>query len=309
MSYWFTRLFPVWAIIGSWIAYAMPELFRGSTSIVPALLGVVMLAMGLTLTWKSFAVVWTRPRVVLTGVLAQYTVMPGLALGLALLLGLTPELTAGFVLVGSCPGGTASNLIAYLSGAEVALSISLTAISTILSVVLTPSLTWLLLGERVDVPFWDMLADIAKIVLLPVLVGVIVNSRYEGSLSRLKPWLPAVSVAAIVWIIAIVVAVNADELPSVGITILFGVCLHNLLGLGSGYAIGRGLGYTEQQARTLAIEVGMQNSGLGAVLAHQYFGAVAALPSAIFSIWHNLSGSLLAVWLRNRPSADPADTL
>lgn len=306
-----TQLFPVWAVTFSALAYAYPEPFVPLAPAVAPLLGVVMLGMGLTLTGESFKLVLRRPRVVLTGVALQYLLMPTGAYLIAAIFSLPAQLTAGLVLVGSCPGGTASNVITYLAGGVVALSITMTAISTFLSVVLTPLTTWLLVGKSVPVPVASMLTDILIIVIVPVSVGLIVNRYWGARLEPLKRVFPLVSVGAIVLIIAIIVAGNQQQISTVGWTVLLSVALHNFLGLGCGYGLARLSSFHPAECRTIAIEVGMQNSGLGVVLAQRYFTAVAALPGAIFSIWHNLSGSLLAAWWStpNRRKSSPIPDL
>jgi BASS family bile acid:Na+ symporter len=217
-------------------------------------------------------------------------------------LGLPVELAAGLILVGSCPGGTASNVICYLARADVALSISLTAVSTVLAVGATPLLTRFWVGTAVEVDVAGMVASIFRIVLVPVTLGVLVNARFGARLGPLERGLPALSVAAIVLIIAIVVALSHGRLAELSAVLLVSVVLHNALGLAAGYALPWLLRLPEAQRRTLAVEVGMQNSGLGVALAVEHFTALAALPGAVFSVWHNLSGSLLAaVWSRRPP--------
>lgn len=295
-----TKLFPVWAILFSFLAYEVPGWFSPLAPLIPYLLGVVMLGMGLTLTGASFRSVVTRPRTVLTGVALQFGIMPLAAWIAASLLGLEAQLAAGLILVGSAPGGTASNVITYLAGGAVALSITLTAISTMLSVVATPALTWLYVGKSVPVPVGSMLVSILAIVLLPVVAGIVLNHFWGRALGKAKHASPLLSVAGIVLIIAIIVARNHDSIRDVGFTVLAAVVLHNAIGLGTGYAIAKSMRFTEAEARTIAIEVGMQNSGLAVVLAQQYFSLLAALPGAVFSIWHNLTGSALAsFWSRD----------
>ena len=267
-------------------------------AIVP-LLGVVMFGMGMTLSWQNFTEVLKRPQVIGLGVLMQYLVMPFAAWLVAVVLGLPPYIMAGLVLVGACPGGTASNVVCYLARGDVALSITLTTVSTFLAILLTPLITWLYVGQKVPVPVESMLWSIFKIVLLPVSLGVLINSLFGRRLSVIKHLFPLVSVFAIVVIIAIIVALNKSNLATMGAAVALAVVLHNLIGLISGYWLPRLLGQDERTCRTLAIEVGMQNSGLGVALAAKYFSAAAALPGALFSIWHNLSGSMLAgYWSR-----------
>ncbi len=294
-----TRLFPLWAILFSILAYRTPGLFIELKPAIVPLLGVVMFGMGMTLTWQNFSAVLKRPQVIGLGVLMQYLVMPLTAWMIAELLDLPPYLMAGLVLVGACPGGTASNVVCYLARGDVALSITLTTTSTLLAIIATPLLTWLYVGQKVPVPVVSMLWSIFKIVLLPVALGVLINSLFGPRLSGFKHLFPLVSVVAIVVIIAIIVALNQGNLASMGVSVAFAVMLHNMLGLAGGYWLPRALGWNERICRTLAIEVGMQNSGLGVALAVKYFSAAAALPGAIFSIWHNLTGSMLAgYWSR-----------
>jgi BASS family bile acid:Na+ symporter len=294
-----TRLFPLWAVLFSLIAYAMPELFVEMKPAIVPLLGVVMFGMGMTLTWQNFTAVLKRPQVVGLGVLLQFLVMPLTAWLIAELLDLPPQLMAGLVLVGACPGGTASNVVCYLARGDVALSITLTTASTLLAIVATPLLTWLYVGQKVPVPVESMLWSIFKIVLMPVALGVLINSLFGPRLSGFKHLFPLLSVAAIVVIIAIIVALNQGNLATMGMAAALAVMLHNMFGLAGGYWFPKALGWDERICRTLAIEVGMQNSGLGVALAVKYFSAAAALPGAIFSIWHNLTGSMLAgYWSR-----------
>lgn len=296
-----TQLFPVWAVILSGIAYLYPATFLPFRTAIVPLLGVVMFGMGLTLQASDFGEVFRRPRVVGLGLALQYGVMPLAAWSVGTALGLGPEVIAGLVLVGACPGGTASNVICYLARGDVALSITLTTVSTLLAVVLTPALTWIYVGQMVPVPVGAMLLSIVKIILIPVAAGILLNRVAHRRLARVKHVFPLVSVIAIVLIIAVIVALNRNSLADVGAAVMAAVMLHNLAGLAAGYGFARLLIGDRQTARTLAIEVGMQNSGLGVALAVKFFSPMAAVPGALFSIWHNLSGSLLAGWWsRNR---------
>ncbi|MFA9460592.1 bile acid:sodium symporter family protein [Thiohalorhabdus methylotrophus] len=300
-----TGLFPLWALVGAVAAYAAPGAFAPASPAILPLLGLVMFGMGMTLTPANFAEVLRRPGMVGLGVVLQYGIMPAAAFAAGRLLDLPPALVAGMVLVGSCPGGTASNVICYLGRGDVALSITLTAVSTLLAVLLTPALTWLYVGRTVPVPVGSMLVTIAEVVLVPVALGVAANVLAGGRLHGLKRVFPAVSVAAIVLIIAIVVALNRATLAGLAPALVAAVVLHNGIGLGAGYGAARLLGLDARRARTLAIEVGMQNSGLGVALAAKYLPAAAALPGAVFSVWHNLSGSALAAyWSRRAPGGE-----
>lgn len=264
-----------------------------------------MFIMGLTLSTSDFKRIISEPKPVAVGVILQFVVMPLSALILANMLQLSNQLTIGMVLVGSCAGGTASNVICYLAKGDVALSISMTLTSTLLGVVLTPLLCTFLLATTIDVNTWEMLFSILQIVLLPVAAGLLVNSLWSARIKTLEPLLPTVSVIVILIIIAIVVALNAGRLLDVGLVTLIAVILHNLTGLGCGFVVSRLLGLDLRQSQTVAIEVGMQNSGLGVTLALQFFSTTAALPGAMFSVWHNVSGSILAsYWGRKRNSLE-----
>jgi BASS family bile acid:Na+ symporter len=289
-------LLPVGAILCSILALNVPSLFVQLKSGIVPLLMLIMFCMGLTLTPAAFGEVMKRPKVLLLGMAAQFGVMPFAAWGLSRLLGLPDELAVGLILVGACPGGTASNVICFLARCNSALSVCLTACSTLVAVVLTPWLTLLYAGQRVPVPVGSMLLGVAKIVLLPVLLGLVVKGLWKSSRIDFSRICPPVSVAAIVLIIAIVVALNKSQLSNLGLSVGLAVVLHNLTGLLAGYGLARLFGYDTETCRTLSIEVGMQNSGLGVALAVQYFGGLAALPGALFSVWHNLSGSAVAAW-------------
>jgi BASS family bile acid:Na+ symporter len=300
-----TRRFPYLAVLASAVAVYYPQYFVPLKPAIVPLLGVVMFGMGMTLTLESFKAVVRQPALVGLGVGLQFLLMPFVAWVVALAFRLPPQLAAGLVLVGACPGGTASNVICYLARGNVALSITLTAVSTLAAVFMTPVLTWLYVGQSVPVPVAEMLVSILKIVIVPVTLGVVVNTWLGSRLTRLRHLFPAISVLAIVLIIAIIVAINRPQLASLVLPVVFSVMLHNLAGLAGGYWLPRWLGHDETTCRTLAIEVGMQNSGLGVALAMKYFSAAAALPGAVFSIWHNLSGATLASYWARTPKAAP----
>lgn len=303
-----TDLFIVWALLFSGVAYLFPGLFTSLKPAIIPLLGVVMFGMGVTLSPRHFSAVLRRPKVVVTGAALQFLLMPLIAWLVGIALALPAELLVGLVMVGACPGGTASNVICYLARGDVALSITMTAVSTVASVIMTPALTWLYVGQVVPVPVGKMLLDILLIVILPVVLGVMVNTYWRRFAARVGDVFPLISVAAIVFIIAIIVALNAQNLAGIAHAAVAGVILHNLLGLATGYGFATLLGFTPVERRTLAIEVGMQNSGLGVALALKYFSAAAALPGAVFSIWHNLSGAALAGYWARRPAAGAEPT-
>nr|WP_321498746.1 bile acid:sodium symporter family protein [uncultured Methanolobus sp.] len=290
----FTSLFPVWAILLSVVAFIYPSIFSPYKSAITPLLGVVMFGMGITLSANDFLLVLKRPKVIVIGTALQYILMPLIAFILSYALNLPLEIMAGMVLLGACPGGTASNVICYLAKGDVALSITLTSVSTLLAFILTPALTWLYIGQAVPVEVGSMMLSIVKIVLVPVALGIILNTFFDKYIERFRHAFPALSVATIVFIIAIIIALNKESILVAGKLAIVAVVLHNGFGFASGYLFSKILGLDEKDARTIAIEVGMQNSGLSVALAVKYFSALAALPGALFSIWHNISGSFLA---------------
>ena len=299
----FNELFPLWAVLLSIAAFIFNEFFAGLEQAIVPLLALVMFMMGLTLSGADFLRISRDPRPVFVGVVLQFVLMPALALTLASMLQMSNQLTAGMVLVGSCAGGTASNVICYLAKGDVALSISMTMTSTLIGVVATPFLCSFYLSETVSVDTFGMLLSILQIVLVPVALGVLLKHYAENIVMRVETLLPSLSIMIILLIIAIIVALNSGQLLEVGLLTLLAVMLHNLLGLSGGFYISRLFGFDLKQSHTIAIEVGMQNSGLGVALALQFFSATAALPGALFSVWHNISGSILAShWGRKRTS-------
>ncbi|KFF48829.1 bile acid:sodium symporter [Gammaproteobacteria bacterium MFB021] len=294
------RLFPVWAILLATLAAFQPQLFVGFKADIKMLLVVIMFAMGLTLTREDFARVVTAPKPVAVGVVLQFLIMPLAALLVSRVLGLGPELTTGMVLVGATAGGTSSNVMTWLAGGHVALSVTMTMVSTVISVVATPFITWLLVGQSIDVPVLGMLLSIAQLVIAPIALGVLFHHLLGARIRKIESALATLAMAAIVLIIAIVVALNAGNLATLGPIVALAVIAHNAIGLSGGYWLSRALGFDIRTARTIAFEVGLQNSGLAVALANQFFTAGAALPGALFSVWHNVSGSLLAGYWKQR---------
>lgn len=271
------------------------------------LLGVVMFGMGMTLTFQDFKRVLQRPWEVLLGVVAQFLIMPLAAWFLVWLFALPPELAIGVVLVGTCPGGTASNVISYLAKGDVALSVSMTMATTLLAPVVTPTLTWLLAGSWIEVSFTAMMISIAQMVLLPLLLGLTAHHFFERTVERILPVMPVVSVVTIVLLVGGVVALGAESLLDVGLLMAAIVVLHNAFGLVLGYGMARLFRLDSKKARTVSIEVGMQNSGMAASLAVLYFSPAAAIPGAIFSVWHNISGSIVANYFARRDERKNVD--
>lgn len=304
-----TQLFPLWALLLSTLAFFQPQLFVGIKGQIVPLLTIIMLCMGLTLSISDFRNVLASKKALLVGVILQFSVMPVVALLIALLFGFDAELTVGMLLVGSVAGGTSSNVMCYLAKGDTALSISMTAISTLLGVVMTPVLVAFLIGQSIDVPVQSMLISLLQVVVAPVLLGVVLNYALGGVVKRLEPILPLLSMVAIVLIIAIVVALNADNIAHIGGIVALAVILHNSCGLLLGYGITALMGFDKKTCRTIAFEVGLQNSGLATALAMKFFSPAAALPGTLFSVWHNISGSLLAGYWAKKPLAEKAESV
>ncbi|WP_028486392.1 bile acid:sodium symporter family protein [Thiomicrorhabdus chilensis] len=295
-----TILFPLWALLASLVAFYFPAFFIDLKSWIVPLLMLVMLGMGFVLRWQDFQGVLRLKKAVSLGMLIQFTVMPLAAFVLAQLFGLSEDLTIGLMLVGATAGGTASNVMTYLANGNVALSVSMTLVSTLAAVVALPFLTWLYLGQTVEVPVTAMMGNLVQLIVVPVVLGMLLGHALSEKLSFLDKVFPIFSMMAIVLIVAIVVALNHSNLSGLAISLIVVIMLHNVIGLGSAYFISRRLGYDTVISRTLAIEVGMQNSGLSVALALQYFSALSALPGALFSVWHNLSGALFASYWQYR---------
>ncbi len=299
---WFTNLYAVWVIGASGLAFLFPGGFAWFDGPwINGALSLVMLGMGLTLHVADFRSVARQPLAVALGVAAQYTVMPLSAFVIAKLLGLRPEFAAGLILVGCCPGGTASNVVAYLANANVALSVVLTLCSTLLAALMTPLLTEALAGRYVPVDAWGIFKSTLQVVLLPVLLGVFLNCRFPRISSHINRIGPAVAVLAIIFIAASIVARNVAVIRAEWrLLALAGLLLHSA-GFLFGYWLVRLLRQTKLYARTVSIEVGMQNSGLAMVLAQQHFSAATASPAVFSSVFHTVVGSLCAAWWRFRP--------
>jgi bile acid:Na+ symporter, BASS family len=277
-----TNYFTFWIIGFSFLTYLYPDPFRKLIYLIAPSLGVIMFGMGFTLSGQDFKRVLLRPADVAVGFFLQYGFMPLLA--------------AGVVLVGSCPGGTASNVITFLARGDVALSVTLTSVSTIMSPVLTPLFTYIYAGQWIDVPAFKLFITTTKIIILPVALGLGIKTLYREKVMFAVEFLPLLSSAAIIFIVGVIVAANAESISGVGLGTGLVVIIHNVLGLAVGFGLARFLGLNMKKAKAVSIEVGMQNSGLAVALAGAYFGALAALPAAMFSVWHNISGSALAWW-------------
>ncbi|QEP05772.1 bile acid:sodium symporter family protein [Glutamicibacter sp. ZJUTW] len=293
-------LFPVLILLGGLCGMLMPQAFLGLSSWINPLLMVIMFCMGLTLTMPDFALVFRNPLPVLGGVAAQFIIMPSMGWLVATMLQLEPALAAGLILVGCAPGGTASNVVSYLARGNVALSVAMTSVSTLLAPLLTPALALWLAGQYMPVDAGSMAISVVQIVLIPVVLGIFLRMLFNRFVDKVSGALPWLSVLAITFVVTVIVAGSARTIVTAGLLVLVAVVLHNALGLALGYAIGILLRVPEDSRRTIAIEVGMQNSGLAGGLAKQYFSPEAALPGAVFSVWHNLSGALIAAYWRRK---------
>ncbi|MTI14493.1 bile acid:sodium symporter family protein [Sansalvadorimonas verongulae] len=294
---------PVFALLGAAGGYIFAPQISSSKPLIVPLLAIIMLFMGLTLKPNDFVREFRRPRSLVIGVCLQFLVMPLLAFVISLQLGVSTAIMTGMVLLGTAPGGTASNVLTYLAKGNVALSISMTLTSTLLSVLLMPWLTGIYLHKVIEVDRLGMLTSITKIVLVPVLAGVTLNTLCHCLLKYLYSALPVLSALAIVITIGIVVAVNAESLQSLLTVVAVAVLLHNSLGLACGYGCARLFGLSERQSRTIAIEVGTQNSGLAVAIAFKHFSLMAALPGALFSVTQNILGASLAgYWRKSKKS-------
>lgn len=307
LCHYISEYMGILVLVTALLSFAFPQLLQQvRPTVINYLLGVVMFGMGLTLNLQDFKIVFSRPKDVIIGCLAQFTVMPLLAWGLSRLFSLDEALALGVILVGCCPGGTASNVITYLAKGDLALSVGMTGVSTLLAPFLTPLLTWALAGKSVNVDVVGMLLSILWVVILPIAIGLIVKWIWPKFTEKATDYLPAFSSIAIALIVAIIISANVDKLLAGGLLIIVVVVLHNICGLGLGYLIGCLLGLSMSKKRAISIEVGMQNSGLASSLATIHFAAypLATIPGAIFSVWHNLSGAAVAYLYRRFHQSD-----
>jgi BASS family bile acid:Na+ symporter len=295
------RWFVVWVALAAAAALIWPAAFTWVQPLIIPGLGAIMFGMGVTLTPADFKRVARQPYAVGVGLAAQFLIMPLAAAGIAKLFGLPPAIAAGLILVGSCPGGAASNVITYLAKGDVALSVTMTSCSTLVAVVATPYLTAWLAGAYVPVRPVELLMSILTIVIFPVLAGLLVRQFLADRLRNIEAVLPVLSVVFIVLIVACIVALSKGQLAETGLLVFVSVTAHNSSGLLLGYGMAKLTGLDAVRCRTIAIEVGMQNSGLGVALARKHFADVlVALPSAIFSVIQNITGPALAnYWARH----------
>ncbi len=303
-----TQLFPLWVGVCGMLALYQPAWFAWfSGQAIIGGLAVIMLGMGMTLRVEDFKRVWQMPRAIAAGFIAQYTIMPLAGYGVAHALALDAPFAVGLILVACCPGGTASNVVTYLARANVALSVLMTTASTLGAAVMTPLLTKMLAGTLVPVDAVGLFLSTLQVIVAPVILGVLMNRYCSRVVAKITDIAPLVSVIFITLIVASVMGQNAEAIRAAAGRLLAAVALLHALGFGLGYLFAHVLGYAAMDCRTISIEVGMQNSGLGVVLARRHFAdPLTAVPCAISSIAHALIGSLLAAWWRHRAARNPS---
>ncbi|ANS74472.1 sodium transporter [Paenibacillus yonginensis] len=292
--------FSVWVIVFACLGFLMPQVFLGLKGYISLFLGIVMFGMGLTLSSADFREVFRRPMDVAIGVVGHYIIMPLLAFALAKILQLPPDIAVGVILVGCCPSGTSSNVMTLLAKGDVALGVSIASVSTLIAPLATPAMISLLAGQWMDIDAGSLIKDIVTVVIFPILLGVLVKAIFKKQAEASVPALPLVSTIAIVLIVSIVVAGSRSKILDSGLLIFAVVVLHNGLGYLLGYLFAKLFRMDLGKRKAIMFETGMQNSGLGATLAAAHFNPLAAVPSAIFSVWHNISGSALATFFARR---------
>ncbi|WP_163121780.1 bile acid:sodium symporter family protein [Acinetobacter portensis] len=292
------KTFAIWVILFSGLALYSPETFVWLKTYITWMLGIIMFGMGMTMTLGDFKGVLHNPKAVTLGVFAQFLVMPALAFLLCQLFNLPTEIAIGVILVGCCPGGTASNVITFMAKGNTALSVACTSVSTILAPILTPAIFYVLASQWIDINAMSMLKSILQVVLFPIVLGLLARAILKNKVDHYIQVMPLISVVAIVAIVAAIIAGSKAQILESGLMILGVVILHNGLGLLLGYWVGRMFKLPYADCKAISIEVGMQNSGLGVALAAVHFALspITAVPSAIFSLWHNISGSALATY-------------
>lgn len=293
--------FPAFILIGAIAAFLFPATFAPLTNYINLFLTIIMFTMGLTLTVPDFQMVLKRPLPVFIGVVAQFVIMPVLAVLVAKMMGLNPALAVGLLMLGSVPGGTSSNVIAFLCRGDVALSVTMTSVSTMVSPIMTPILMLLLSGTATEVDGAGMAWSLVQTVLLPVIIGLTLRVFLNRWINRIMPVLPWLSILGIGGVVFGAVANNAERLLSVGLIVFVAVIVHNVLGYMLGYYTGRLFRFSEPANRTMAIEIGTQSAGLASGMAGRFFSPEAALPGAVAAVVHNITGAVYTAIVRNRP--------
>lgn len=307
MNLFFDKLGPltlkwlsVFVLVAAVTGYYQPQVFKPFADLIPLLLAIVIFGMGATLTLPDFRKIFKHPGKVFIAALLQFTIMPLGAFCLAKIFFLSPELAVGLVLLGACPGGTASNVITYMARGDVALSVTMTAFSTFLSPVLTPVLVWVLAGHWLDIPVAGLFKSILIIVIIPIILGLMCRQLFPAVVRKSTSILPVISMLAICLIVGAIVGQHAGQFFNIGLTGTMAILMHNVLGLGVAWIIARKMRFNQPQLRALTLEVGMQNSGLAATLALVHIHPLATLPGVMASVWQNITGPVLASWWVSR---------
>ncbi|MFO7727543.1 MAG: bile acid:sodium symporter family protein [Desulfonatronovibrio sp.] len=290
------KWFAVFVLGAALIGWSRPQTFQAFAGHIPLLLAIVIFGMGATLTLPDFKTILRHPGRIFIAALLQFTIMPLGAFCLAGIISLPPELAVGLVLLGACPGGTASNVITYMARGDVALSVTMTAFSTFLAPLLTPVLVWLLAGHWLDIPVTGLFKSILIIVIVPIFLGLMCRRFFPGAVQKSISVLPLISMLAICLIVGAIVGQHSGQFLSIGLTGTVAILLHNILGLGLAWTVAAKMGFPQPQLRALTLEVGMQNSGLAATLALIHIHPLATLPGVMASIWQNITGPALATW-------------
>lgn len=302
LSQYASKYIGVLVILISLCAFISPSTFEWATTYTSLLLGFAMFGMGMTINANDFKNILKHPKDVFIGCLAQFLVMPLISYLLAVTFNLPAPIAIGVILVGCCPGGTASNIITHIAGGDTTLSVSMTVVSTLICPILTPLWIYMLAGQWVDVSILSMITSVVKVVLVPIILGIIINYKMKNKKEYLSSVMPLVSVVSVLLLIAGIVASNKEQLLICGSTVFIIVMLHNVIGMILGFVIAKLFKMDLPKSTAVCIEVGMQNSGLAVSLALSNFATqpLCAVPGAIFSIWHNISGGIFASIMKRR---------
>ena len=302
LSQYASKYIGILVILISLCAFVSPSTFEWATTYTSLLLGFAMFGMGMTINANDFKNILKHPKDVFIGCLAQFLVMPLISYLLAVTFNLPTPIAIGVILVGCCPGGTASNIITHIAGGDTTLSVSMTVVSTLLCPILTPLWIYMLAGQWVDVSIFSMITSVVKVVLVPIILGIIINYKMKNKKEYLSSVMPLVSVVSVLLLIAGIVASNKEQLLISGSTVFIIVILHNIIGMILGFVIAKLFKMDLPKSTAVCVEVGMQNSGLAVSLALSNFATqpLCAVPGAIFSIWHNISGGILASIMKRK---------
>ena len=299
------RFFTIWVILVCLVAYLWPAPFLPLAKYTTYGLGLIMLTMGMTMKLDDFKLVFSKPKDIIFGMVLRYAAMPAVAWGVAMGLNLPPSLAAGIILVGCCPSGVSANVMTFLSKGDTALSVTVCSLNTIIAPALTPALFFLIAGSLTPVDKVGMIIDVFKVVLLPVGIGLFLNVKIPNQIDKIRAYLPGLTTVIMIGVISAGIALNAKNLATVALIAFVAVALLNGVGYLCGYFGARLFGMNLYKSKAITYAVGMENSSLAMVLALAHIDPVAALPGAIYSMWHNITGSILATfWARSAEKSD-----